>query len=164
VISLWRIAADTPGYTADDLSGKGALVQGGRWNRKGTPAVYASSSIALACLETLVHLAAAGLPLNRYLVRIDVDDATWAAREKLKAPKVGWDAIPPGRVSIDSGEKWLAARACVLFEVPSVVVPEETNVIVNPRHPDARKLRAAKLRKWTYDARFGGAPAAAYRR
>jgi RES domain-containing protein len=154
VTLLWRIAADTPGYTAEELSGKGALVQGGRWNEKGTPAVYLSSSIALACLETLVHLAAAGLPLNRYLVRVEVDAAVWAAREKLKSARVGWDAVPPGRVSIEAGQKWLAARSAVLLEVPSVVVPEETNVILNPRHPDARKVRAAKLRKWTYDGRF----------
>ena len=151
---LWRIAADTPGYTAEELSGKGALVQGGRWNEKGTPAVYLSSSIALACLETLVHLAAAGLPLNRYLVRIEVDDALWRARQTVMKPKVGWDAIPPGRVSIDAGQTWLAARSSALLEVPSVIVPEEGNVLVNPRHPDARKLRAAKLRKWTYDGRF----------
>jgi RES domain-containing protein len=154
VIALWRIAADTPRYTADDLSGQGALLQGGRWNEKGTPAVYVSSSIALACLETLVHLAAAGLPLNRYLVRIEVDDALWSARQSLRNPKVGWDAIPPGRVSIDAGQTWLAARASALLEVPSVVVPEEANVLLNPRHPDARKLRASKLRKWTYDGRF----------
>jgi RES domain-containing protein len=50
-VVLWRIAADTPAYEAHDLSGKGAELSGGRWNRKGTPVVYASVSRALACLE-----------------------------------------------------------------------------------------------------------------
>lgn len=157
--SLWRIATDTRRYASDELSGHGALIQGGRWNDKGTPAVYTSASIALACLETLVHLAASGLPLNRYLVRVDVDDAVWAARQTLSPssldePPVGWDAIPYGRVSVEAGQKWLTGGASALLAVPSVVVPEEVNVLINPRHADAAKLRATKVRKWLYDARF----------
>ena len=156
MISLWRIATDSPRYAADDLSGRGALVRGGRWNEKGTPALYTSASIALACLETLVHLGAAGLPLNRYLVRVDVDDPSWAARQSLAPTSlpVGWDAIPHGRVSVEVGQKWLASGASALLAVPSVVIPEEFNILVNPRHADAEKLRATKLRKWLYDGRF----------
>lgn len=155
MIAVWRIAADTPAYTADDLGGAGALIQGGRWNEKGTPVVYASPSIALACLETLVHLAASGLPLNRYLVRIDVEDAVWSVRRRLASPPVGWDAIPPGRVSIDVGQRWLSGNASLILEVPSAIVPEEFNILVNPKHPDAATLKATKVRKWTYDGRFG---------
>jgi RES domain-containing protein len=156
VISLWRIATDSPRYAADELSGRGALVRGGRWNEKGTPVLYASASIALACLETLVHLGAAGLPLNRYLVRVDVDDPVWAARRSLAPPSlpVGWDAIPHGRVSVETGQRWLASGASALLAVPSVIIPEEFNILVNPRHADAAKLRATKLRKWIYDGRF----------
>ena len=155
MIPLWRIAADTPRYTSEDLSGAGALIEGGRWNEKGTPAVYASPSIALACLETLVHLASSSLPLNRYLVRIDVDDAIWTARQTLASPPVGWDAIPHGRVSINEGQKWLAGGTSAILEVPSVIVPEEFNLVINPKHADAAKLTATKIRKWTYDGRFG---------
>lgn len=158
MISVWRIATDTPKYTSEDLSGAGAALAGGRWNEKGTPAVYASASIALACLETLVHLGSAGLPLNRYLVRIDVADALWRARRRLASPPVGWDAIPPGRVSIDEGQRWLSGAATALLEVPSVIVPEEFNVLINPKHPDAAALKATKLRKWMYDGRFGSNP------
>jgi RES domain-containing protein len=154
VSALWRIATDAPRYASDELSGRGALIGGGRWNEKGTPAVYTSASIALACLETLVHLGASGLPLNRYLVRVDVDDVVWAARSTLEAPAVGWDAVPPGRVSVETGEKWLASGSSALLAVPSVIVPEEFNVLINPRHADAVKLRATKVRKWLYDARF----------
>jgi RES domain-containing protein len=67
-----QIAADTPDYLADDLSGKGAEISGGRWNRKGTAVCYAASSRALACLESVVHLAKSPLPLNRHLVEIEV--------------------------------------------------------------------------------------------
>ena len=151
---LWRIATDTPSYVADDLSGAGAMTTGGRWNALGTAALYTSPTIARACLETLVHLAAGGLPLNRYLVRIDVPDAVWTARTRLPSPAVGWDAIPPGRVSIQAGQAWLLSDAAALLEVPSAVIPEETNIVVNPKNKDAASLTATKLRRWLYDARF----------
>lgn len=69
-IPVWRIGADTPDYEAHDMSGKGAERTGGRWNRLGTPMLYAASSRALACLESVVHVQAGALPLNRYLVEL----------------------------------------------------------------------------------------------
>lgn len=152
----WRIGVDTPDYTADDLRGLGAKRTGGRWNRAGSELVYCAESIALAALETLVHLGAGSLPLNRYLVRIDIPDAVWSRRQILppEAAPVGWDALPAGKVSLDYGDAWLAARQTALLLVPSIVVPEECNLLINPRHPDAASLSATKLRKWRYDDRL----------
>ena len=157
-VILWRIATDAPEYTADDLTGKGAELTGGRWNRKGNPVVYTSGSIALACLETIVHLEAGGLPLNRYLVKIDVPIATWGARQESTASKlpVGWDAQPESKTSLDFGDAWLASGASALLVVPSVVVPEEFNVLINPLHPDAKGISADKQRKFLYDQRLLG--------
>jgi RES domain-containing protein len=120
--------------------------------------VYTATSISLACLETIVHLEGGkALPLNRYLVRLDVPDAVWAAATTLDAAAhVGWDALPAGKTSIDWGTIWAASMASALALVPSVIVPEEFDVLANPRHPDAAKLRATKLRKWTYDPRSFG--------
>jgi RES domain-containing protein len=155
--ALWRIATDTADYGSDDLMGKGAQVTGGRWNRKGVPMIYASTSIALACLETLVHLKGGlPLPLNRYLVRIDLPQASWDARTVFDpAAHVGWDAEPPGLVSLDWGTHWTQGRSSVLAQVPSIVVPEEPNVLIHSRHPDLVGLTATKVRKWTYDPRLG---------
>lgn len=150
----WRIATDTPDYTAEDLSGAGAKITGGRWNRQNTPLVYSATTIALACLETIVHLNANALPLNRYLVRIDVPDNIWAKGNILASPAVGWDALPAGRVSLDYGTSWCTSKASLLLFVPSTIVPEEMNVLINPEHPDAGLLSATKVRKWTYDARI----------
>jgi len=69
------------------------------------------------------------------------------------AVQVGWDALPPGRVSIAWGTAWAQGGASCVAEVPSVVVPEEANLLINPRHPDARRIRARKLRRWLYDPR-----------
>ena len=152
---LWRIAAEAPAYRADDLSGKGAEVSGGRWNAVGTPMVYAATSRAMAYLETVVHLdGAKALPLNRYLVQIDVPDEVWTTSTIFDATKhAGWDALPAGKTSMDFGTNWSASMASLLALVPSVVIPEEMNVLINPRHADMVKLSAVKIRRWTYDHR-----------
>ncbi len=67
---------------------------------------------------------------------------------------IGWDALPEGLVSIDWGTNWAISGISLLAQVPSVVVPEEPNIIINPKHPGASILVATKLRRWTYDARM----------
>ena len=154
-IDVWRIAPDTPHYEAHDLSGKGAEETGGRWNKKGTPMLYTSASRALACLETVVHLDGSNpLPLNRYLVQLLIPLASWTARTVFKSGDVGWDAEPAGKVSIDWGTAWAKGKTTLVAEVPSVIVPEERNLLINTRHPDASKVKATKVRKWTYDFRL----------
>lgn len=152
-VALWRIAATTPKYAADDLSGAGAKNTGGRWNPASMAVTYCSESIALAVHEMVVHLRSGGLPLNRYLVRIDVPDDLWAARQVL-APPVGWDALPAGMISVQAGEAWLMSNASALLVVPSVIVPEESNVLINPLNPDAARIVATALRKWHYVPRY----------
>ena len=156
MILAWRIGTDTPDYTAEDMQGVGAKTTGGRWNRKGVALVYSASSRALACLETIVHLSAGGLPLNRYLVRIDIPDEVWAARQRYteQTAPVGWDALPAGKVSLDIGDQWVRTAASCILEVPSTIVPEESNILINPAHPDAQRIGAVKVRKWHYDARI----------
>jgi RES domain-containing protein len=151
---LWRIATDTRDYEAHDLSGKGAEKTGGRWNRPGRAVVYAASTVSLACLETVVHLNAHDLPLNRFLVAIEVPDAVWQARTVMDAPPVGWSAVPEGRASLDAGDGWLQSAVAALLVVPSVIIPEEMNVLINPAHVDARRILARKIRPWFYDSRF----------
>lgn len=154
--SVWRIATDTRDYEADDLSGAGAKVTGGRWNDIGIAAAYSSESRALACLETVVHLNAGGLPLNRYLIEIEVPDDIWSSAEAatVASLKVGWDAEPAGRTSIGFGSDWIRSKRSLLLWIPSVIVPEERNVLINPGHPDSGRLRGRKIRRWLYDPRL----------
>jgi RES domain-containing protein len=67
---------------------------------------------------------------------------------------IGWDAEPAGMVSISYGKCWLVEERSALLRVPSVIVPEEDNVVVNPGHPDAGKIKSNKVRKFNYDQRF----------
>ena len=155
-MQLWRIASDTPSWTADDMAGKGAASKGGRWNVAGEHATYASTSVSLAAWETRAHLGRTGtkLPFNRILVRIDVPEDIWAARIRVATPlPVGWNAIPEGMVSRSLGSAWLAASGSALFAVPSVIIEEEDNIIINPAHIDAKRLKATKVRRFRYDHR-----------
>lgn len=155
-MQVWRIGTDTRTYQADNMAGTGAKISGGRWNSVGKAMVYAASSRALACLETIVHLGSIDLPLNRYLVQIDVPDDVWQARQELTkdTAAVGWDALPEGIVSLNIGDSWLDNAATAILLVPSIVVPEEQNILINPAHPDAARIKATKIRKWLYDARL----------
>ncbi len=156
VVSLWRIAAETRLYAADDLSGAGAAKHPGRWNEEGDAVVYASPSRALAVLETVAHLDDAGLPLNRFLVRIDVPKPVWARRQWLDpaALEPAWRAIPAGRASARRGHEWVVANKSALLMVPSVIVEEEFNVLVNPRHSGAAGITAAVVRVIEYGRLF----------
>ena len=103
-----------------------------------------------------MHLAAGGLPLNRYLVEISIPDPVWAAaqRETAASLPVGWDAEPASRTSIAFGTAWLRSRHSAVLVLPSVVVAEECCVLVNPAHPDSARIRAVKSRRWLYDPRL----------
>jgi RES domain-containing protein len=147
-ISLWRIAIQTPSQAASDLSGATAGVTGGRWNATGTPVVYCADSIALAQLEVMGHMRLASLTQQRFLVRVDIPDQVWSGREELNPPPEGWDANPAGAASIHAGEAWITGARSALLVVPSVIVPEEHNILLNPGHPEASAVCATVLRRW----------------
>lgn len=154
--TVWRIATDTKTYEADDLSGAGAKATGGRWNEPGLPVIYTSENQSLACLETLVHLNAGGLPLNRYLVAITIHTAIWSKAQTATPATlpIGWDAEPAARPSIQFGTHWLKSASSALLKVPSVIVPGELNILINPLHIDSSAITAQKLGRWLYDPRL----------
>lgn len=153
---LWRIAADTRKYAADDLSGKGAAANPGRWNEDGQLALYTSPTIAMAVLETAAHVDDVGLPLNKYLVKLNVPDAAWAAREVLviTALPLTWSAIPAGRASVKAGADWLRGGTAPILIVPSVIIPEESATLINPVHPLAVGIKATIVRLFEYNRLF----------
>ena len=88
-------------------------------------------------------------------MRVDVPEDVWAARETLpRPPATGWDAIPEGLVSRAAGSAWLGAVRTALLAVPSVIIVEEDNVLINPAHPDAKRITATKVRRFVYDHRI----------
>lgn len=153
---LWRIAKHTARYPATDLSGDGAKSTGGRWNSKGVPVVYAATSIALATLETLAHLGDNIAIRNAFLLEVAVPAALWKKREIIEAKDLPptWVAEPPGSTTITFDDEWLHDLSAPLLLVPSVIVPEEYNVLINPIHPGCARIEATVLRQFIYDPRL----------
>ena len=107
-------------------------------------------------LETAAHIDDAGLPLNRFLVAIDVPDRVWARREEVEpaALPATWAAIPAGRASVKLGSDWLSSLRSAILLVPSVIVPEESAALLNPRHPHASRIAASVVRPFEYNRLF----------
>ena len=162
-ISSWRIASPGLTWTANDLSGNGSARHPGRWNSQDRPILYSSSSIALACLETVVHLAGDDpLPFQRQLVRITIPRQHWEQRRIFAVEERSDWHLPPTPETAEAwlastrawGDAWLQGLESLFAEVPSVIVPEESNLLLNPRHPAHREVVAEIVRPWVYDARL----------
>jgi RES domain-containing protein len=155
-VILWRIATETRRYAASDISGAGAARNPGRWNDDGQAMVYAALSVGVAVLETAAHINDRGLPLNRFVVRINVPDSVWNARQArdVSALPSAWAAIPAGAASVKVGSDWLFALSSAILLVPSVIVPEESLALINPAHPDAAKITATVIRPFDYNKLF----------
>jgi RES domain-containing protein len=152
-VAVWRIAAETREYRATDLSGEGSARYPGRWNELEQPVIYAADCPALAMLETVAHLGElVRFPLNRYLVRIEIPPVVWARAKQLRADELdaSWAAVPAGASAVEAGAAWLRSAASALLRVPSAIVPEHQAVLINPRHADAKRLRAATTRRVDY--------------
>lgn len=158
-VALWRIGTRTEAHAADDLAGEGARLWGGRWNRTGESVTYTACSISLAVLETLAHQGESGPAIDAFLVRIDVPADVWKKRRvvRLEDLPANWADALPQESTLDLGGQWLAGADSALLAVPSVIVPEETNVLINPRHPAAARLAAHIARPFVFDLRLGSA-------
>lgn len=150
-MELFRITQEK---YADDLSGNGARLYGGRWNSEGLFAIYTSSSRALALLETLAHTPAKMLDEKKYiLITLSVPDSI---QSDVIAPDNlgnGWDAPDTRPITKKLGDKFLRSKGNLLLSVPSVLIPEEINFVLNPLHTDMKKLRIIHKRRIYFDKR-----------
>ena len=155
-MKLWRIATETRTYPANDLSGTGAAKNPGRWNDDGQAVVYCAPTLSMAVLETAAHVNTNSLPLNRFVVCIDVPEAIWAKRRVVIAAKLPatWRAIPAGMTSVSLGSKWWAKNESAVLQVPSSIVPEEAVCLINAHHADHSKISCKVVRAFDFDVLF----------
>ena len=147
---VWRIARRP---YALDRAGLGARQNGGRWNFPGTAVIYAGRSIGIAALERFVHLAGV-VPPDLVLVRIKLPDRHSYEEPSLSALPSAWDAVPPAPNGMQFGTRWaLESRSLVLY-VPSVLVKEEGNAVLNPNHPQFALVTLTIERDFRYDPRM----------
>ena len=148
--TIWRLCSAR--YAAAALAGHGARLYGGRWNEKGTAMVYCSSSLALAALETLVHSTI--IPSSYVAVRIDLPSSLRIDHWHASALPRNWRTTPAPVSLQRKGSAWVRAGRTVALEVPSAVVPDETNVLLNPTHRDFAKLVVHRAERFVFDPRL----------
>jgi RES domain-containing protein len=137
-----------------DATGAGAAMFGGRWNEINVPALYAGLSVEICALEKLVHLAGRS-PRNLVLVRLSLPDApTLYLEPVLTALPEDWQTLPAGPQAARFGSDWLESGRQLGLIVPSVVLPEARNIVLNPRHPAMREVRLDILREFSFDVRL----------
>jgi RES domain-containing protein len=155
-VKLARIGSAGPDWAPDDMSGTGSAHAPGRWNRPGERVVYAAPTLAMAVLETAAHVEDDHLPMNKYVVELEVPDELWAHRRVITANDLpgGWDSIPQCVVSIQAGSEWYQAATVALLELPSAIIPEESIVLINVEHEDVRRIRAKATRRVLYHLVF----------
>ena len=141
MISAWRICRRVHA----DLSGEGARLYGGRWNRPGRPVVYLAEHPALAILEVRVHL---DLPLellpdDYVLMHVSLPD---------EPPAEAMGAID----TITDGDAWLASRTSAVRRVPSLLAPHSSNFLLNPLHPRAAEAAIVEIEPYRFDPRLWG--------
>ncbi|MEZ2338702.1 RES family NAD+ phosphorylase [Mucilaginibacter sp. RCC_168] len=147
---LYRIAKC---HYADDLSGTGARLYGGRWNSEGKPMLYLASSRSLAILEVLVHLDPLIVPANFCIAQIDVPDYSITQLNHALLPD-NWQDVS-GPVALRKlGDEFLKKQEYLAMRVPSAIVPAEVNYILNPLHPEARNIKIVNKESFSFDDRL----------
>jgi len=140
-------------HAASPLDGEGARRAGGRWNAKGIPLAYGSSTLSLAVLELLVHLDPA-FPNDLVAVEAEIPDNMPILQLFPADLPDGWRKAAALSDLQAKGGDWIQRAASGVLLVPSVIVPSEVNILVNPAHPDAARILVVARSPFTLDPRL----------
>ena len=149
--SAWRIVRAARVNSA--FTGEGARIYGGRWNSPGTAVIYVSEHESLAALELFVHLTPLS-PNDRYSsFRLEWEDKLTEYFPVKNLP-ANWSAEPPTFQTMQIGDEWIRAGKSVALAVPSVLSTSEMNFLLNPRHPDFKRIKISQPVEYRFDSRL----------
>lgn len=138
---------------ANDLTGEGARLYGGRWNNKLIPCIYTAESRALAVLEYTVNVNIDDIPRALSFAIIDIPD-----KNILKLTEEGlpgnWKQSPAPSSTRQFGSRLLTESQTAVIKIPSAVIPEEFNYILNPAHPDSKNFKILDVQDFVFDVRI----------
>lgn len=138
----------------DDLSGEGARKAGGRWNSKGIPMLYTSESRSLSTAEIAVHTPLGNIPLNYFLIEIEIPDSIKFIELKIEDLPKDWKALPHSNSTQLIGDKFISEQKLLMMKVPSVVVQEDYNYLLNPGHKLFSKIKILSSEPFDFDERL----------
>lgn len=148
---FYRIVQENRADSAFD--GEGARLYGGRWNSPGVPAVYLAESRALAALEILVHAPREALRLNWIVIELEVPDSLIDRVPASKLPG-SWRLQPSSQQAQAFGTRWLRDFRNLALLLPSIVIPEENSLLLNPKDPAMSGMKPGKHKPFSFDPRL----------
>lgn len=151
-MNVWRICRSK--HEAAAFSGLGAEKSGGRWNYKGHSVVYASENLSLAALELFVHVSPGSIPADLVWLRGTLPDSVAVERIALSALPQNWRDYPAPPELQAIGTNWILGSTSLVLVVPSAINPQETNLLLNPAHPDMKKLKVDAGQPFQFDPRM----------
>lgn len=151
---VWRLTRKA--HAEQPFTGEGARRFGGRWNHPGTPVLYTSATLSLAVLEYLVNLSISDLPDDLVSIQVDVPDDVSRADISIDAVPVNWRTFPAIEELKDIGTEWASRGETAILVVPSVVIPNEFNYLINPAHPETRRVKILSVDPFALDVRLYG--------
>lgn len=153
MLTAWRLVRLAFADRHDAFSGEGARRFGGRWNSPGRRVVYGSEHLSLAALETLAHAERSRFERAYVAFRLGVPQELVLEVRREDLPR-DWRVRPVSAGARELGDAWLAERASVALRVPSVLVPQEHNLLLDPEHPRFREVRIAAGEAFRFDERL----------
>ncbi|ASZ15147.1 RES family NAD+ phosphorylase [Chitinophaga pendula] len=137
-----------------DLTGTGARLYGGRWNSKGHAIVYTAGSRALAALEVLVHVPLKNIVQDFCIATIEIPDGIAIQTLTRKELPSGWQSLAPFPELQCVGDQWIEEGKYAVLKLPSVVIPEEFNYLINPLHPEVSGIKILSQQPFHFDPRL----------
>jgi len=126
-------------FSSTALDGSGAKAYGGRWNSKGIAMIYTSDCVSLSALELLVHLHRAEV-LNQYqLITLQIPDDGVMSLDESALPD-DWRQDPPSSTTARIGDEWSKSLQSIALAVPSAIVPQQHNILLNPTHGEFNSI------------------------
>lgn len=138
----------------NDLSGKGAEKAGARWNSKGKAMLYTSESRSLCTAEVAVHTPLGNIPLNYFLIEIEIPDYIKFPELRKEDLPSDWKALPHSNSTQLIGDKFLDEGKFLVMKVPSVVVRGDYNYLINPTHKLFSEIKILKAEPFDFDERL----------
>lgn len=139
--SAWRV--DKEKWKDVSFDGAGAAREGGRWNSAGVRVVYVSQQLAMAALEKYIHLPKPVPPSSRFVrFALDFGEVTIKRIPAARLP-ASWDRSPPVLATQRIGDDWVSSGETAILAVPSALIAEEENYLLNPAHPDFKRIKIA---------------------
>ena len=138
----------------NDLSGEGARLFGGRWTHRGIPLLYTAESRSLATLELLVHAQKLSAVSSLSILTLEIPDKSKIDDiQKITKLPQGWQKYTSHPELQDTVSKWIASDGFIL-KVPSAIIKEESNFLINPRHKSMKLLKILKIEDFILDERL----------